>query len=297
MDVEEPFEGLFTQGMVCHETYQDGANKWLHPGDVVHKGEEVFHQKTGEPVKLGRSIKMSKSKKNVVDPEEIVATYGADTARLFMLSDSPPDRDLEWTDSGIEGSWRYTNRLWRMITESDGSIAAIDAKTPEKLSKPIEDLWRLTHKTIDGITQDLERFHFNRAVARIRELSNALGALKGEAEEVCWLRRRGFEVLVQIIAPMTPHLSEELWHKLGHTTSLTDTGWPIADADLLKDDTVSIGVQVNGKVRATIEIPANASKDEIEKIALSEDKIINTLDGKTPKKVIVVPNRIVNIVV
>jgi len=297
LDIEEPFAGLFTQGMVCHETYQDAANKWLLPGDVIHKGDEIFHNKTGEAVKLGRSIKMSKSKKNVVDPEEIVSSYGADTARLFMLSDSPPDRDLEWTESGIEGSWRYTNRLWRMITEPDGPIADIDVTTPQDLSKPIEDLWRLTHKSIDNITQDLERFHFNRAVARIRELSNALGGLKGDAPEVCWLRRRGFEALVQLISPMTPHLSEELWAILGHTKSLADIGWPTADKNLLIDDAVSIGVQVNGKVRATIEIPADSSRDEIEKIALENDKIIKAIDGKTPKKIIVVPNRIVNIVV
>ncbi len=297
LDIKEPFAGLFTQGMVCHETYQDNNNKWLLPGDVIHKGDNIFHRENGEAVKLGRSIKMSKSKKNVVDPADIVNSYGADTARLFMLSDSPPDRDLEWTESGIEGAWRYTNRLWRLITEPNGKIAPIGTKQPDNISKNVMDIWRLTHKTIAGITSDLESFHFNRAVARIRELSNALGTIKGDADDIAWLRRKSFEILTQIIAPMTPHLSEELWQQLGHKTTMVDAGWPIIDEKLLIDDNITIAVQVNGKLRSTINIATDANRDKIENIALNDEKIKKALDNKKVKKIIIVPNRIVNIVI
>lgn len=295
LSAEEPFAGLFTQGMICHETYQDENGKWLFPADVVKDGDKATHTDTGAPVMVGRSIKMSKSKKNVVDPEDIVQTYGADTARLFMLSDSPPDRDLEWTEAGVEGAWRYVNRLWRMITEPNGPVAPAGAEKPE-LSKDEDAILRLVHKTIDGISQDLEKFHFNRAVARIREFTNALGDVKGESEGSAWIRRIGFETLVQILAPMVPHLAEELWHQLDHETKLTDQPWPEADKSLIVDDMVTIGVQVNGKLRATIELPRDIDKQEAEKVALAEENVIRALDGKEPRKVIVVPNRIVNVV-
>lgn len=297
MSVEEPFAGLFTQGMVCHETYRDKAGKYLFPSQVVRSGTGAAHVDTGEAVSIGRSEKMSKSKKNVVDPEEIVRTYGADTARLFMLSDSPPERDLEWTEAGVEGAWRYVNRLWRMVVEPDQPYAGKDAARPETIEGAADELWRMVHKTVDGVTGDLSRFGFNKAVARIRELSNAVANFPGEDAASQWVRRQALEHIVRMIAPMTPHLAEELWKRLGHATNLVDLEWPVADASLIVDDTVTVAVQVNGKLRATIALPRDCAKDEAEKTARAQPNVERALEGMTVRKVIVVPNKIVNIVV
>ena len=296
LDVEEPFAGLFTQGMVCHETYRDEKGAWLFPSQVRRDGDTAVHVDTGAPVSVGRSEKMSKSRKNVVDPVDIVNSYGADTARLFMLSDSPPDRDLEWTESGVEGAWRFLSRVYRSIAEDDGGLASVGTARPGSLSDAAVEVERLTHKTVDGVTLDLDRFHFNRAIARIREFSNALFGLKGDGDDMRWVRRFGFETLTRLMAPMTPHLSEELWSTLGHGTMLVDEAWPVADASMLVEDTVTVGVQVNGKLRATIELPRDCDKARAEELALSEENVLRAMDGKSPKKVIVVPNRIVNIV-
>jgi len=296
LDIAEPFDGLFTQGMVCHETYRDQAGGWVFPIDVAREGEGAVHAKTGEPVKIGRSEKMSKSRKNVVDPVDIVETYGADTARLFMLSDSPPDRDLEWTESGVEGAWRFLGRVVRSVTEGGDGIAPAGTARPGTLGPEATAAERAIHRAIDGVTQDLEKFHFNRAIARIRELSNTLFGLSGAGEDTVWARRFGFETIVRLMAPMTPHVAEELWENLGHNGMLVHLAWPEADPALLVDETVTIAVQVNGKLRATIELPRDADKDSAEAAALADDGIQRTLDGKAPRKVIVVPNRIVNIV-
>ena len=296
LSCDEPFDGLFTQGMVCHETYKDEGGKWLFPNQVQRSGKDASHVDTGAPVRVGQSIKMSKSKKNVVDPEDIVATYGADTARFFMLSDSPPDRDLEWTEAGVEGAWRFINRLWRMVTDSGLPVAGKDAEQPSSLSAEADSVLRAAHKTIDGISSDLEKFHFNRAVARIREFANQIGELKGEGGDCAWVRRFSFEVLTQLIAPMMPHLAEELWQQLGHDNSLINQPWPVADASLIVDEMVTIGVQVNGKMRAKIEMPLDSDNSAVEETALAQDNVQRALDGKAPRKVIVVPNRIVNVV-
>lgn len=240
---------------------------------------------------------MSKSKRNVVDPEIIIDTYGADTARLFMLSDSPPERDLEWTDSGIDGAWRYASRLWRMVTEPAGALAEKDAGQPSGMGPSADAALRGIHKTIQGVTDDLDRFRFNRAVARIRELSNMLGDLKGDDGDVAWVRRNGLETVVRLIGPMMPHLAEELWSWLGHDVLLTDTPWPLADQSLLVEDAITVGVQVNGKLRGTIELPVDADKETAESLALDLDGVKRAMDGKPPRKVIVVPNKIVNVVV
>ena len=297
LSVEEPFAGLLTQGMVCHQTFKDAAGKWLLPSQVVFDGDAAKHAETGQPVTLGRSEKMSKSKKNVVDPEAIIGAYGADTARLFMLSDSPPDRDLEWTDAGVDGAWRYLNRLWRLVTENPAPLAAADAARPETISTAAEEVLKATHKTIDGVSADLEKFHFNKAVARIRELTNAVEGLKDTAPDANWVRRFALETLSLLIAPMTPHLAEALWLELGHEDTLVaDTAWPVADPAYLVDDLVTIAVQVNGKLRGTIELPKDCAKDAAEDAALALDKVQSVLEGKPPRKVIVVPNRIVNVV-
>jgi leucyl-tRNA synthetase len=292
ISVDEPFDGLLTQGMVCHETFRDEAGKWVLPTDVTRLDDgSLVAAPDDRPVKAGRSEKMSKSKKNVVDPESILGNYGADVARLFMLSDSPPDRDLEWTDAGVDGAWRYLNRLWRLGEE----ILASGAE-PRDGAKDQDELLRSIHRTIDGVTSDLDKFHFNKAVARIRELTNALSAADLDNPDAAATVRFGFETLISLIAPMTPHIAEELWSSLGNEGLVAETAWPVADKAYLMDESVTIAVQVNGKLRATINLPADCPKEDAEKAALAEEKVIAILEGKTPRKVIVVPNRIVNIV-
>jgi leucyl-tRNA synthetase len=245
---------------------------------------------------------MSKSRKNVVDPEAIIDTYGADTARLFMLSDSPPDRDLEWTEAGIEGAWRFINRLWRMSTRPALPVADKGTPRPETAGTAVADaettaVEREMHKTIDRVTDDLEKFGFNRAVARIREFTNVLAELTGTDAAAAWIRREGFETIVKLIGPMMPHLGEELWLRLGHDTLLVDAPWPSADPAMLIDETVTVGVQVNGKLRGTIELPKDSGEDDARAAALALPNVTKAIDGKPPRKVIVVPNRIVNVVV
>ncbi len=296
LDFDEPFAGLFTQGMVTHETYQDQDGKWLYPAEVV-KGDDGTLVKADDktPVTVGGVIKMSKSKRNTVDPQDILDTYGADAARLFILSDSPPERDLEWSEAGIEGAWRYINKLYRAVIEA--GLDKAPAQKPDSFSDNATELRQLTHKTIKAVAADIEAFHMNKAVARIRELSNALAAFKAGDDNSLWALREGYETLVRLMNPMIPHLAEELWQMLGHGTILADTPWPQADEALLAADTVTIGVQVNGKVRATITLPADADKDTAEQTALADDSVRRAIDGKQVRKVIVVPGRIVNVVV
>ncbi|WP_431856791.1 leucine--tRNA ligase [Azospirillum sp.] len=297
LDVAEPFAGLFTQGMVNHETYKDANGAWLSPADIVRDDKGDLVAADGGPVTVGRVEKMSKSKKNVVDPANIIDTYGADAARLFMLSDSPPERDLEWTEAGIDGAWRYINRLWRMITEAPAALPAAGSPAPAELSDKALAARRLIHKTIAGVGEDLDKFRFNKAVARVRELSNALAELDGKGAGEAWVLREGYEALVRMVAPMMPHLAEELWAHLGHATPLVEQPWPEADATLATDDVVTMAVQVNGKLRATLELPRDIAKDEAEKRALADANVQKALEGKPVRKVIVVPNRVINVVV
>ena len=298
MGIAEPFAGLMTQGMICHETYRDENGGWLFPTEVVDQGDGSFvHAKTGKPVTVGRSEKMSKSKRNVVDPEETLEGYGADTARLFMLSDNPPDHDMDWTDAGIEGAWRYVNRLWRMVTEPAVTLPALGRAAPADLAPAADKVNRTIHKTVAAVSDDLDKFHFNKAVARIRELTNELDALDTGVNGADWVLREGLETIVRLIGPMMPHLGEELWEKLGHTELLVDTSWPEFDPALLEESTVTLAVQVNGKLRGTLDVAKDAPKDEIEEAALAIPNVAKAIDGKPPRKVIVVPNRIVNVVV
>ncbi|HEX6959022.1 MAG TPA: leucine--tRNA ligase [Ferrovibrio sp.] len=293
----EPFAGLFTQGMVCHETYRDASGAWLMPTEVKKEGDTASHIRTGAPVTIGRVEKMSKSKKNVIDPGLIIDTYGADTARWFMLSDSPPERDLEWTESGVEGAWRFTQRLWRLVSEPRGPIAPKAAPQPAAWKGAALELRRALHKTILALTGDLEQFHFNKAVARVHEFANLLEAVKDDDAATAWARREALETLAKLIGPMVPHLAEEIWQALGNDGLLLDQPWPVADADLARDDTVTIAVQVSGKLRATIEVARDMAQGELEKLALANDNVQRAIDGKPVRKVIVVPNRIVNVVV
>jgi leucyl-tRNA synthetase len=246
---------------------------------------------------------MSKSKKNVVPPARIIETYGADTARWFVLSDSPPERDMEWTEAGVEGAWRFTQRLWRIVTgwiEAHPALAKVgNAAASAAAGGAAEQLRRVTHKAIAGVTDDIDKFRFNRGVARIYEFANALAEVKdGDLADPAGLaaRREALETLTLLIGPAMPHLAEELWQRLGHDKLLAETAWPVADPKLVIDDTATVAVQVNGKLRATIQLPRDCDKAEAERMALAEPAVIKALEGKPVKKVVVVPNRIVNVV-
>jgi leucyl-tRNA synthetase len=298
LDLDEPFAGLFTQGMICHETYRAPDGKWLAPDQVRRGSGGGVVTLDGQPVTVGRSEKMSKSKANTVDPAQIIETYGADTARWFMLSDSPPDRDMDWTEAGVEGAFRFIQRLWRLVTESlDDLPAGPGNGAPPELDARARDLRRASHKAIAAVTDDVERFRFNRAVARLYELSNAVADFEAESSAERWALREAFEVLVRLIGPMTPHLAEELWQRLGHQTLLVDEPWPTADAALLVDETVTLAVQVNGKLRATITLPRDAEDDAAQDQALAEPAVQRAMGDRAARKVIIVKNRVVNVVV
>ncbi|WP_150292108.1 leucine--tRNA ligase [Sphingobium estronivorans] len=282
----EPFTGLFTQGMVTHETYKSPEGAWLAPQDVERQGDRIVMVGTGAPVTLGRVEKMSKSKKNVVDPDDIIAQYGADAVRWFMLSDSPPERDLPWTEAGIEGSWRFVNRLWRLFGEADKSAEGQDVAGQDRA------LDRKLHQTVDGIAKDIEALSFNKAVAKIYELTNAVEKAKPSAS-----RSAAIRALALLVAPMIPHLAEEAWADMGEQGLIADAAWPTVDPALLVEDEVTIACQVMGKLRDTITVPKGTPKDELEKLALAAPNVVRTLDGASPKKVIVVPDRLVNLVI
>jgi len=297
LGIAEPFAGLVTQGMVCHETYKGPDGKWLYPTEVAKgDGGGTVRISDGAPVTVGRVEKMSKSKRNTVDPAHIIDAYGADTARLFMLSDSPPERDLEWTEAGVDGAWRYLNRLWRAITESEVALPAPGTGMPDELSPAAREAWRACHKTILGVADAIERFRFNTAVAQIRELTNMLLALDGKGAGETWVLRFGWETAVRLLAPMMPHVAEELWVHLGHSTILADNPWPEADRALAEDETVTIAVQINGKLRATLEVAKDTDRDALVAQALEHPNVQRQLEGKAPRKVIAVPNKIVNLV-
>ncbi|MCL5776660.1 leucine--tRNA ligase [Limibaculum sp. FT325] len=294
----EPFEALFTQGMVTHETYAtvrpDGRRTWHMPDEVERTVEGARLVATGAPVEIGPSIKMSKSKKNVIDPEAIIEQFGADTARWFMLSDSPPERDVEWTTAGVEGAWRFLQRIWRMLTAA--SIAPRGTAEPAAIGAEAEALRRATHKAIAGVTRDIEGFTFNKAVARIYELANAIQKAESAGEDIDFARREAFETLARLMTPMTPHFAEEMWQALGHATPLVDMPWPVADPALARDERITLPVQINGKKRAEIEVEREADAPTIEGLALALPDVQRYLEGRPPKKVIVVPGRIVNVV-
>jgi leucyl-tRNA synthetase len=291
--VEEPFAGLFTQGMVCHETYRDRDGQWVLPEDIEKRDGQAFLKTTGDAVVIGASEKMSKSKKNVIAPETIIDVYGADTIRWFMLSDTPPERDIEWTEEGAEGCWRFVQRIHRLVTETGSLPMPGDAPDAAGDGAALE-LRRATHRAIASVTDDLEALRFNRAVARIYELANAIGG--ADARVPGAVRREALEAIVLLIAPMMPHLAETCWQALGHDTLAVDTPWPVYDPALVQSDTVTIGVQVNGKLRGEIRIPRDADQKSVEAAALALDGVARALDGRPPRRVIVVPGRIVNVV-
>ena len=300
LDLNEPFAGLFTQGMVCHQTYRSLSGEWLFPEEVEAASPGELVDGAGQPVSVGRTEKMSKSKKNVVGLDTIVETYGADTARLYLLSDSPPERDLEWTDTGIEGIWRYVNRLWRLASEPPVPLPPPGTPISGALTPALGALRRAVHQAIAAVTDDLDKFRFNRAVARIREMTNAIEELPEPAmvsdPGASAVLREALEALARLLGPMMPHLAEEMWLTLGGAGLVAEQPWPVADPDLARDEQVTIAVQVNGKLRATLEFPRDTESGAIESAALGLPQVARWLDGRAPRKVIVVPNRVVSIV-
>ena len=282
IDVKEPFASLFTQGMVTHQTYQDAKGTWLSPDQVRREGDIWTIIDSGAPAVAGRIEKMSKSKKNVVDPDDIVDQYGADAVRWFMLSDSPPERDLEWSEAGIEGCWRFVQRLWRLTSQvsgAEGSDKALDRKT---------------HQVIAGVGVDIEALAFNKAVAKVYDLANAIEKAAPSAS-----RDAAIRTIVLLSSPMVPHLAEEAWAVLGAQLGgglIADAAWPVVDPILLQEDEVTIAIQVRGKLRDTLTVAKGLPQAEIEALALASQKVQHAIDGADIKKIIVVPDRLVNIV-
>ncbi|MBD59801.1 MAG: leucine--tRNA ligase [Citromicrobium sp.] len=282
---EEPFASLFTQGMVTHETYyrrepDNGRVVYFAPEEIDRDGKGATLKEDGFPVTVGRVVKMSKSKRNVVDPDTIIAHYGADAVRWFMLSDSPPERDLPWSESGIEGCARFVQRAWRLVGEHDPEASGEDA-----------ELARKTARTVHDVAEMIEALHFNKAVARLYELVAAIEKAEPSAD-----RTQAIETLFPLLAPMMPHLAEEAWHAIGKQGLIAEAPWPEVDESLLQDEAVTIAVQHKGKLRDTLTAPAGASKEVLEEMALASEKVQRSIDGAEIRKIIVVPDRLVNIV-
>ncbi len=304
--LREPFAALFTQGMVTHETYKSEAGAWLLPTDIRFEGGDGDARRaveiaTGKPVTIGSIEKMSKSKKNLVDPDDIIEGWGADCARWFMLSDSPPERDVVWTEAGIQGAGRFIQRAWRLIDELVEKAAPMGTAKPSNIPDEGTELRRAAHKALHAVAQSIEGLRFNVAVAQIYEFTNTLSAAVNKAAakpspEIAFCLREAGELFVQMIGPMMPHLGEECWARLGYNSLLANQSWPEADPGLLVDDKITIAVQVNGKRRDELLMPRDASAKDIEAAALALETVIRALEGKTPKKIIVVPQRIVNVV-
>jgi leucyl-tRNA synthetase len=290
----EPFASLFTQGMVIHETFKTASGEWVFPADAMQQDGKWIHAKSGENITIGGVEKMSKSKRNVIDPDEILASYGADTARWFMLSDTPPERDIEWTEAGVEGAWRFNQRIWRIVNESKSLTASINNDAAEVLV-----LRRIAHRSVAATTDDLNNLRFNRAIARVYELTNGIGVALARSEKSAELIAAISEAvgfLVLVFAPMMPHLAEECWHELGAKKAIVETPWPNTLDEFLVDDHVTIAIQVNGKRRDEISIKKDATAADVEPLVLAMESVMKALDGKPVKKFIAVPNRIINIV-
>ncbi|WP_319567562.1 leucine--tRNA ligase [Cohaesibacter marisflavi] len=306
MTVKEPFQGLFTQGMVVHETYKGEDGRWVSPAEITISEKDgkrsAVHKETGETITIGSIEKMSKSKKNTVDPTDIIETYGADTARWFMLSDSPPERDVIWTEAGAEGAHRFIQRIWRLTLDVSEFLDFSALSKPESLSGEALALRKLTHKTLATVESTIEQLGFNRAVAQIYQLVNAIAsAAKKEKLDkdasLCWVVDESMQLLLLMCSPMMPHLAEECWSQFGKEGLVSTQSWPQADSAMLTEDEITLPIQINGKKRGELTVAADADKDTIEKAVLASEPVLKALDGKAPRKVIVVPKRIVNVVI
>ena len=298
LDVKEPFAGLFTQGMVTHETYRRQNGDWVEPAeiDIITEGNtrRAVLMETGEPVVIGDNEKMSKSKRNTVAPADIFDAYGVDAARFFVLSDSPPERDVQWTIGGIQGAWRLVNRLWDEFDSQPEGVAAVStASDPQAVA-----LVRATHRLIKTLTAAVEGFHFNTGVARLYEFLNVLKGLPASSATpgVLAARAEALSALARLIAPYAPHLAEECWARIGGEGMVVHAPWPSFDPALAADDELVLPVQINGKRRGEIRAAPGTAETEVEKIALADEAVRRHLEGMTVRKVIVVKDRIVNIV-
>ncbi|MBR3194001.1 leucine--tRNA ligase [Bosea sp. (in: a-proteobacteria)] len=305
--LDEPFDGMFTQGMVVHETYRAQDGTWVEPGNVrietVGNERRGFDVETGAPIEIGPIEKMSKSKKNVVDPDDIIASFGADTARWFMLSDSPPDRDVIWSDEGVQGAARFVQRLWRLVAEIGERTGGQPAR-PASFSEPALTLRKASHRALHAVGADIERLAFNRCVAHVYTLANAIGkALDAAAEsadippDMAFALHESATIATQLVAPVMPHLAEECWQALKLPGLAGEASWPQAETDLLQDDSKILPVQVNGKKRAEVTVPADADTVAVEAIVRASEAVARALENRPIRKVIVVPGRIVNVVV
>ncbi len=300
--ISEPFAGLFTQGMVVHETYRSSTGEWLSPSEIRFEqigGERTaFSLKSDDKIDIGSIEKMSKSKKNTVDPDDIIANYGADTARWFMLSDSPPERDVIWTEEGVQGAGRFVQRLWRLIGELSSIPATIAEATPT--SPEAKAVRKAALLAVSRVTDDVEKLRFNRCIAHIYEFAGALSTALTDSlkpSDVNFALREAASLLVQLFAPMMPHLAEECWSELGHAGSVAEAAWPTADISLLQEDEISLPVQINGKKRGDLTVPVGSNDNQILEMLLEQDFIQRALEGKAIKKLIVVPKRIINVVI
>jgi leucyl-tRNA synthetase len=306
--LDEPFKGLFTQGMVVHETYSRGQGaqrEWVTPAEIIIVETDGKRQasliETGEPITIGSIEKMSKSKKNVVDPDDIIASYGADTARFFVLSDSPPDRDVIWSEAGVEGAHRFVQRLWRLVSEASDALKAVEAQPAS--AGPALAISQLTHKTLKAVQADYDKLAFNKAVARLYELVNALAnpltqvAAATADQATTAAVKDAVSILISLVAPMMPHLAEQCWQEIGGTGLVAQAAWPVYSEALVAENEVTMPVQINGKKRADLTIARDADQTAIEAAVLALEPVRAALNGQSPKKIIVVPQRIVNVVV
>jgi leucyl-tRNA synthetase len=306
LDIDEPFAGLFTQGMVIHETYRDPDGKWVSPDEVkfVDNGEgarRAVVASSGAPIEIGPAEKMSKSKRNTVDPMSFLEHYGADTVRWFVLSDSPPERDVLWTEEGVQGAWRFMQRLWRLLDEAIELGAKQGVKPPKEFSPAAMELRRAAHRALDAVGRNIEGLRFNTAIAAVYDLANKFGAALASQKSakdasLDWAVRESAEMLAQMIAPMMPHFAEECWARLGYNSLIAKQPWPEAEKALLVDDRITIAVQVNGKRRDELTIARDAAQAEVEAAVMELDAVKRAIEGRAIKKIIVVPQRIVNVV-
>ena len=301
---DEPFAGMFTQGMVVHETYKKEDGTFASPAEIAITGDGDARRATmlddKSPVAIGPIEKMSKSKRNTVDPDDIIATYGADTARWFMLSDSPPDRDVIWSEERVQGASRFVQRLWRQVNESAEHGKSAPSARPAEFGADALEIRKAAHGALNKVTTEIEKLHFNVCLAHIREFSNALGEALARpgtpAPDTCWALHEAAVILVQLSSPMMPHLAEECWAVLAQPGMVSEARWPQIEPDLLVEDTVTLPVQVNGKKRGEVVVARDASNSEIEAAVLALDTVKQALDGKPVRKLIIVPQRIVNVV-
>jgi leucyl-tRNA synthetase len=307
-NIDEPFKGLFTQGMVVHETYKRPDGSYASPAEIkveIVDGERVVtFSKTGEKIDVGPIEKMSKSKRNTVDPDDILSSYGADTARWFMLSDSPPDRDVIWTEEGVQGATRFVQRLWRLTNELAELAAPSGTAKPAQFSEAALSVRKHAHAALKSVSEHIERLRFNSAIAQVYQATNSLAdaASKAKADgkkiadDLAFAFREAGEILVRLAAPMMPHLAEECWAALGHKSLAAEQPWPVLENTLLVEETITLPVQVNGKKRADVTVPRNAGNPEIEAAVLALEPVRRELGNRPPKRVIIVPQRIVNVV-